>query len=1132
MRIKRLEIYGFKSFPQRVVLPFPPGISAIVGPNGSGKSNIIDALRWILGEQNPRLLRVREMTDLIFAGENGRRPEFAEVCLVLEKEPEEGPKEWASLAEISVVRRLYRDGESEFFINNRPCRLKDIVYLFLDTGAHARGYGIIDQGQVGQFVEQSPKERRRFLEELAGIARYKLKREETERQINRSRENLTRVKDILVEVEARLAELEKQAEKARAFLKLQEEIRDLELARLHLLFLETDEKLKGLETKISRLRERISVLQEEKARLLPERDEKLAKLELLRLKIERYEASLRQKEEELEEKEKTLRELLQKEAHLAKEVAQLKGQLSSQTERVKTLRWRLKEVQEEKRRAELEIKEKEAEIHRLREANRGLLEKKKRLEEELKELRERVFTLKHTEAIQKKEEVRFKEEERRTKEELERLARERKALKERREGLHQEREKLEREKARLLEEKSSLKQEKTALLDLLEEKEKEWEKVREEVSLLRLKLRGLNEEIRWLKAFLAERRSEAAKILQQAGIKAPFLFEVVQLEPKEEKIVEQAFPPLLEALWLPEREKRDRALTLLKQKKISALIFSGEDPSQFLRKRISGIEWSEELPAEPSGPVVTPQGLFFEGDGLWHVRGEDSSALLTRRRELVSKEEDLARYERELSSREEQKKALRKEIDRLRGQKEELYRRQKELENRLNRLEEKRKRLLLEEEKLQQREGLLREQEEERKKGLEELRAQLARLEKELLRLKEQKEKYLPRLGRLEDELRLREKEIKAALAKVRALELSVSAARERLKQATKEEERLLKEEGRLVKELERKRENEILWQEDLKRLREERSSWQRDLEEKKKEILSLREKLAALKREGQKLEEELGALNKRLEEISGELNRSEKRLHRLEVDQAELDLTRKHLREQAQERFSEDLPLAQEPLKAPLGEIETRLRAQKARLKDFGAVNLAAIEELEKTKERKQFLLEQKADLEKAISDLEAAVRQINRTCRERLREALGAANEKLALVFPLLFPGGQAELRFTESDDPLEAGLDLLVRLPGKPIRHLAMLSGGEKALTALAVLCAFYLVKPGPFCVLDEVDAPLDEANTERFNQLLEELVKHAQIILVTHNKRVMEVAHALFGVTMEEKGVSKIVSVRLT
>jgi len=182
--------------------------------------------------------------------------------------------------------------------------------------------------------------------------------------------------------------------------------------------------------------------------------------------------------------------------------------------------------------------------------------------------------------------------------------------------------------------------------------------------------------------------------------------------------------------------------------------------------------------------------------------------------------------------------------------------------------------------------------------------------------------------------------------------------------------------------------------------------------------------------------------------------------------------------------------------------------------------------------RERREFLLSQRSDLEKAIVDLEQAVKRINKTCRERLREALAQANTKLAEIFPLLFPGGRAELKFVGSEDPLEAGLDLEIKLPGKPIRHLAMLSGGEKALTALAVLCAFYLVKPGPFCVLDEVDAPLDEANTERFLGLLKEMAKHAQIILVTHNRRVMEAAEALFGLTMEEKGVSKVVSVRLT
>ncbi len=334
-----------------------------------------------------------------------------------------------------------------------------------------------------------------------------------------------------------------------------------------------------------------------------------------------------------------------------------------------------------------------------------------------------------------------------------------------------------------------------------------------------------------------------------------------------------------------------------------------------------------------------------------------------------------------------------------------------------------------------------------------------------------------------------------------------------------------------MANELERLKEKLNFWETKLREIK-------KDLSSKRKEVEDLREKeqnIKALLENKKKLLHEKAekerSLSERLTKLIKEISKTEKQLNRLEVDLAELELTLRHLNEQALEKFGQTLPQEETAGVVSLGQLEREIEDIRAQLDELGAVNLAALEELEQTRERKEFLLTQKNDLEKAIRDLEEAVRQINSKCRTRLKEALEAANEKLNLVFGLLFPGGKARLDFTEAQDLLEAGLDLAVKLPGKPVRHLAMLSGGEKALTALAVLCAFYLVKPGPFCILDEVDAPLDEANTARFIQLLKELNRHSQIILVTHNKQVMEAADTLIGVTMEEKGISKIVSVSL-
>ena len=1132
MRIKRLELYGFKTFPNRTVLVFPPGISAIVGPNGSGKSNIVDALRWILGEQNPRQLRVREMVDLIFAGENGRRPDFAEVKLILENEDHRGPKDLAHLSEIMVARRLYRDGESEFFLNNRPCRLKDIVFLFLDTGAHARGYGIIDQGQVGQFVEQSPKERRRFLEDLAGVARYKLKREETERQLARSRENLTRLKDILAEVERRLEELKAQAEKTKAYQRLKQKIRELELSRLDLLYAKEAERREKIARKMEALREEGKSLLREKEALEPEKEEKLARLLLLRERLKGLEALSQKREEEAKGAEEGLEELLRRERDLAREVARLKGELSGKLEREEAIRQRLKDILREGEKIKEEISQKRAQQEDLKAKHEKLRDKRKGLGEALKGLEKELLTLTpRLEALER--------EKKGLSAELSKLKREEEALREKKEALLARKEKNRREKVEALakkkalqEEVSRLKKEKEALEAEIARGKSSWATLREEESLLRLKAKELTQEIEWLRRFLAQNLSEAGKILKKHALSAKALFEVIELDPEEERLCELAFPELLKALWLPKKEEREKALFLLSKEDLSALIYLGEEPKAFIRNRLARITQKDALEPEEGKLVLTPSGHLLEPDGLLRLKGKTSLGLLGKQRELKEKEKVLSQVRKTLKLKEEASLSLERELKEKGQRLKRLTQNYEALKAELKTLEKRLNSLSLEEERFSQEEGFLAAREEELRERQKALSERLSALERERAALLDHREDLSRKKAPLERELRLLDKELKAISAQLRALELAVSAAKERLRQGEREKERLLKEETLLARDLERLKRRLEEKEKTLSEVKLSLSQVRKKAQEKKEEAERVRREVLSVREEVERLEEDWRGLNAKLQEKEAALSALEKRLNRLEVDLAEVDLSLRHLREQARERFEEELPLKKRPKDLPLKRLEADILEARRALEALGAVNLTALEELETTQERHRFLLEQKADLEKAIADLEEAVRQINRESRKRLREALAAANEKLAEVFPLLFPGGRAELRFAESNDPLEAGLDLWVSLPGKPIRHLSMLSGGEKALTALAVLCAFYLVKPGPFCVLDEVDAPLDEANTERFVKLLRELNRYSQIILVTHNKQVMEAADTLIGVTMEEKGVSKIVSVNLT
>ncbi len=486
---------------------------------------------------------------------------------------------------------------------------------------------------------------------------------------------------------------------------------------------------------------------------------------------------------------------------------------------------------------------------------------------------------------------------------------------------------------------------------------------------------------------------------------------------------------------------------------------------------------------------------------LWEAKISEIKTLEAEKREL---EEELKKTRKAREALEKEIRGLRQETQGLRLARERLQRRE-ELWWQERRLAQEQK------QKLESELESCRQKVEELSEGLKGLlkeeeasRGEFQSLKKEL----ERGEKGLREKGRRLSELSER---LKWLSKRQKELEENLRRSQERLRQIT-QQERLLEDElafvrGRLQKEKEERREVE-----------KKKAGLEKEKEALERALRETQEQLEGLEQEGKALEKD----RERLRE----------KIHRLELDLAEAQLTLEHLRREAQENLGTDLEdfVRNRPPQGKLETIEREIAEAREKLAQFQAVNLAAQEELARVKERYHFLLEQKEDLLQSLRDLEKARQRLDEESRRRLEEALKAANQKLAEVFPLLFEGGRAELIFTDSEDPLKAGLDLKVKLPGKPVKHLALLSGGEKALCALAVLFSFYLVKPGPFCILDEVDAPLDESNTLKFNTLLKRLRQYSQIILVTHNPQVMEIADALFGVTMEEKGVSKIVSVK--
>ncbi|OAQ20819.1 AAA family ATPase [Thermosulfurimonas dismutans] len=1137
MRIKRLEIYGFKSFPYRVSLPFPPGISAIVGPNGSGKSNIMDALRWVLGEQSLKRLRVRSAEDLLFAGDHGRSPGFAEVRLVLENDGGV-PEEFRELPEIVVARRLYRSGESEYLINNRTCRLKDIHYLFLDTGVNPRGYGLIDQGEVGKFLERSPQERRFFLEELAGVSRYRANRDETARNLARTRENLARVEDILSEIRKQITSLEEQAELAAKYLRLRDRLKQLSLSRLAVLYLKARRDRDRAEKNLSELRQNLEALSEREEKLLPLYEKVLSEVNLLKRKLREKDEALQSLESDLKAVAEKLRTLYREENEISKKLERERTRKENFTENLKNLE---KELQGLITETEELQKRLETEEHVFKELQERYLAKRTEAEKAEKKLREeekKVLGLRERLRFLKERKERL-DREKRTLEEKRRLLSEKSSkLKAERERLKARQVSLESHLARIEDELSGLRNKKQTLESRVAELKEALRGLENDEKERRLEIRSLEKEKAMLLSLLKQELIIDPEKLKGTGLNLKILAEELEISPERMEAVE-AF--LGEKLSFPVAESVEDIKQLLSSTELPGLFYKTPETHQRLIQELEELEEEESLErlptSLPSGKILYFQRekaiLFPSGFLLFSGREAPGPLRIKKRLHELEKElqdrglvlqkvqEEKAGLQKTLKETEEALKGRVKALKKLEEEKGRLIRELKGIEQSLTRL--------MQEEAFLAREGS----------------AETARQEA----LAEEKEK-------IEAEIQ----GLTAELEEILRQEKELRERRQRLKNESSKEEKAFKEKNLLISELSgrlkalSRRKNEL--NEELRRTRdklrntsqqvrllEEELQFVRGMIRKEKETRREKETVReGLLREKKEVEAALSEASKRLSELEREGKSLEKdrerlkeRLHRLELDLVEAEMSLEHLLREARENHETDLEafVAEEkPALKDTSGIEEEIIKVREELSQFPPVNLAAGEELEKARERFEFLSSQREELLAAIKDLEAACRRLDEESRRKIREALELANQKLSEVFPLLFEGGRAELYFTDSDDPLQAGLDLKVKLPGKPVRHLSMLSGGEKALCALAVLFAFYLVKPGPFCILDEVDAPLDEANTLRFNELLKRLKEHSQVILVTHNPRVMEIADALFGVTMEEKGVSKVVSVKLT
>ncbi len=1180
MYLKSLQMSGFKSFAEKTKLSFEPGMTAIVGPNGCGKSNISDAIRWVLGEKSAKALRGSAMTDVIFTGTDTHKPMgLAEVSLTL-ADCEAGLG--LEYNEVTVTRRVQRSGESTYLINRTPCRLKDIQRLFMDTGIGTNSYSLMEQGRIDLILSSRPEDRRAVFEEASGITKFKADKKEALRKLDHTEANLLRLDDIIREVRRQIISLQRQAGKARRYQTMQDELRALDLFFCRERLAEFDERIQRMENQAAHLREQDEAIRQEVQSLeagIAETRSELGEIEAAAAAAQEAASAARSEYSRAGELIRVnadriveLQSIAERDSRDAEDAQQrlaahrqtlegIEGQIAVATEETDQADRELVEQAGRLQRHEQQVDDVNHQLHTLRSELLDLDNRQARLQNQISEL---------------------EAEERTTIVRRERLAAEKTELG-RAMGLHAERQEgvrarlaeLERDvaqcRARLEQltaaERSKADEEKKlrarvetlqsaaagkrAQIELLEKSEAEAEGfpggarlLLDEAEPLRFDRRHLlgsladhlhaEPEYRtaleavmraWLDALVVRSDAEAAALLAELNERAAGSARLLAVETQSTAWVPSSSMPGTPLLQHVRCSEEVRSLT----ERLLGRVFLVDDIGALAQ----GIDWDVTL--------VTRDGALRRGSGsieYWKPGDQDTNPV-ARRQMLVACREALQAHESDLAAAREQVGALQSDEASLR---ETIREARHALEEAMHQLS------------VQQGESRIIDQQSR------EAAERLDTVSFELDALNEQDRSSEGQRTELHDtmkQVRTRQEEIRAAIGESNEALRRLESERSRLHGAVSEHR---------VRYMERKQRCESLV-DQKKSLTSRIAEVMSLIQDRESGLSGYQEKIEALRVSSQEAEARLAPLQQeeqghmqRLEGLRAErgergadLAHKENELHErrerleetrtrkssLDVELAEDRLRRQTLIERAGAEHHvgpEEIREAQEPQwengERPDAEtLETNIGEIRARLESMGPVNLVAIEEHRELEERYAFLTQQQEDLVNAKQQLMDMIRQINATTTELFTTTFNAVNENFQQMFKRLFGGGTARLVLVDEQDVLESGIEIIARPPGKKLQSVSLLSGGERTMTAVALLFSVYQVKPSPFCVLDELDAALDDANVGRFVEVVKGFLAHSQFVIITHNRKTITAADTLYGVTMEQRGVSKIVSVKL-
>lgn len=1178
MFLSKLQILGFKSFPQKTELHFDRGVTSIVGPNGCGKTNLLDAIRWVLGEQRTTLLRSSKMEDVIFNGTKDLKPlGMAEVTLVIENSQGILPIDYS---QVTVTRRLFRSGESEYLLNKTPCRLKDITELFLDTGVGIHAYSVIQPEMVEAILSDKAEERRFLFEEAAGITKYKLRKREAERKLEQTENDLLRLGDILSEVEKQVNSLRRQKGKAERYKRLTQQIKEVEIKL-------SQHEFRILKTKEAELEERLKISTDQSQETTSELDKEEAEVEDVKLKlleIEKETGGIQKKIGELSEKsfqierdisinrerKTNLEKLIQRNDH---ELENLRIRLTSEEnqrqEKGQKLSQLVLEIDAKRKDCETEETALLVSDEKLRQMKEKLQKLTGNLQESNEDLSRQRGEKSHTETqieeLRHREKL-FTEEMRTLESKIEGLSHRLAELSSEDENKKRELE-ARTEKTDLLKEKVSGNQSK--LTDLTSEEGRirsllEGEKAR--LQMLRQiseHYEGYGKGERWVLssrerlpgvvdtvANLITAQTEHIKAVESA------LGEAAQF------IVCQNTQSAVDAIQQLKEEKAGRA-TFIPLDKVDALKVSSTRSDLSRRQGVTG--WASELVqcqpgvkkvidtllgnvilvrslnealqlAPEIGPgfdLVTLEGEIIRALGALSGGSPQDVSLLGREPEIQGLDKKVAQLVGRLDQVETEKKDSEDEGEKLQEILSQITAETQKISRQIQQSEIELKTLQFEKGSLESRKGELEELSRGTKNRISELTRKMGEQDAKIQELADNKEKLLLLVEEEKQTLENTEASHSETFKKANQLKIELVSLQGKDEQIRSEEARL----SELIAEIKDIQAAKTKESEDsgveIEKIAQITGEREKELKEVFQQIEQDKAELSSRSEEQSRWQEELSEKEKSLKASRGTKDRVLDQLHQLKMEQVGISSQARNIKNRISEEYRIDLEELEIPAEVEPEDTESLrqdLNAHKEKLKSIGAVNLLALEEYESAKERLDFLQNQVKDLTEAKETLTSTIAKINNTARTLFLQTFEQIKLNFQKVFEELFEGGETELTLVDSGDPLESPVQVSARPYGKRLLNISQLSGGEKALTAIALLFAIYLVKPSPFCILDEVDAPLDDANITRFLKLIRHFSSTTQFILITHNKLTMEAADILYGVTMEQPGVSKIVSVK--